>query len=116
MLQRFCWLTCLFNLSQCRLFPLWKPKLVSSYASQQKFFQDIFPAAMLCIQKGYQQLQIPPKHPVITDTPDDVLSKVSIRLQVNRVVIEQQGYLPGGMRERCVSQLFINPGVLLCLN
>ncbi len=28
MLQRFCWLACLFNLSQCRLFPLWKPKLV----------------------------------------------------------------------------------------
>ena len=124
--QRFLWLALLFRPYQCQLIILWKPIYVSGFSSQQAYFQASYPNATVCIQKGYQQILLPPKrvqqtplhkknaHATQTDT--FVLLSSDTRAQVNRVMVKQQGYLAGGLRERCVSQLFINPGVTLCLH
>jgi hypothetical protein len=74
-------------------------------------------------KKGYQQLFHYPKKNRNSTLKLNLLNKenkffttteYSIRAQVSRVTVEQQGYLANGLRERCVSQLFINPGVHLC--
>lgn len=131
--QRFLWLALIFNQQACRLSPAWKPAYVSSFFSQQVYFQRCYPNAQLWIQKGYQMLPLAAqnkadKHQRITkamspamysnsDQPENhyfTAVECYIRAQVSRVVVRQEGYLPGGLRERCVTQLFINPGIPLC--
>jgi hypothetical protein len=51
---RFPWLTCLFELRNDRFVPLWQPSEVSSYKSQQRYFQRQFPGAEIRIQRGCQ--------------------------------------------------------------
>ncbi|MCK5355370.1 MAG: RNA-directed DNA polymerase [Methyloprofundus sp.] len=61
-----------------------------------------------------ESFQINPVY--VTDKESHYFKNVEsyIRAQVSRVIVKQEGYLPGGLRERCVNQLFINPGVNLC--
>lgn len=128
--QRFLWLALLFNQRECHLTPAWKPIYVSSFFSQQVYFQSSFLNALVRLQKGYQMLSLYPKVSKNKDSKTLLLAWHSnsdssknqyfiaaedyIRAQVNHLVVKQEGYFPGGLRERCVQQLFINPGVYLC--
>lgn len=51
---RFPWLSCLFDLQDDRFVPLWQPKDISSYKSQQRYFQRQFPDAEIRMQRGCQ--------------------------------------------------------------
>lgn len=110
---RFQWLHCLFTISNDRFIPLWQPHSVTSYTSQQRFFQKIFPHARIGIQCGctYDWL-LPSGIPHRQIPADDPCYHVS------KVIVRQQGYLKGGLRRRCVESITIEPqskeGVFLC--
>ncbi len=128
--QRFLWLALLFSQRECYLTPAWKPVYVSSFFSQQSYFQSRYPNAQVRLQKGYQMLSLYPKaaknNAIPLPSPNlnrankenqfFTAVELSISAQVTRVIVKQEGYLPGGLRERCVNQLFINPGVPLCIH
>jgi hypothetical protein len=56
---RFPWLSCLFDLQDDRFVPLWQPRDVSNYKSQQRYFQRQFPGAEIRIQRGCQFDKLP---------------------------------------------------------
>jgi len=97
--QRFTWLSLLFWRTHKKLIPLWQPLSVTSFQSQCRYFQALFPFAKVQIQKGWRfeclsSLNVP--H-----------NEGDLRHKVIGVKVQEQGYLAGGLKRRCVEQLTV---------
>ncbi len=116
---RFPWLTCLFELRNDRFVPLWQPSEVSSYKSQQRYFQHFFAKAEIRIQRGCQFDKLPAVSSLrVVSEPEKRENMENVRFAVSKIIVRQQGYLKGGLRRRCVESFTFLPssstGVSLC--
>lgn len=108
-LSRFVWLKLLFSDQSGRLVSNTQPKRVSSFRSQCRYFQRLFPLANTQIQKGwvYQSL-------VADATQPSTIKQDNLFTCVTRVIVDESGHLPGGLKRRRLKQITIKPGVNLC--
>jgi hypothetical protein len=95
-----------------RMLPLWKPRQVSGYRSQVRYFRATFPFARVVVQRGCELDSFPPwagTHDLCRDT-------TRIRHGVRQVNVVEAGYLEGGLKQRVVDSIYLDSGVRLCRN
>lgn len=127
--QRFAWLESLFQRQGTRLLPRWQARSAHSFAAQWRHFQALWPSSLIVMQRGarcyvlndqalwLQQLCRFPLNPTpcpgfqrSLSIPFPLLWRLLADLRRQRlayVLVLEEGYLPGGLKQRRLREWFL---------
>ena len=116
--DRYPWLQALYD-HPASLRPLWEPPGVTGFASQWRYFRRQWPDHALVMQCGHQWLldrPVPGAMPWRGRAPVQAWqlsgSALTVQLQVWRrqrqayVLVDEQGYLKGGLKRRMLREIY----------